>query len=131
MSKIIGNTTTTPVPRSDWEQTDKTKADFIRHKPTLGTIAEKDTVDKNDLALDVQSSLEQIDTKASVVTLTTAEYEALNDNEINANTLYMLTDSEEESSVPNVTVEDNGKFLRVVDGAWAAVSILNAEEATF
>ena len=41
MSKIIGNTTATPVPRSDWEQTDKTKADFIRHKPELGTIAEK------------------------------------------------------------------------------------------
>lgn len=40
MSKIIGNTTATPVPRSDWEQTDKLKADFIRHKPTLGTIAE-------------------------------------------------------------------------------------------
>ena len=45
MSKIIGNTTTTPVPRSDWEQVDKTKADFIRHKPTLGTIAEKDAAD--------------------------------------------------------------------------------------
>ena len=45
MSKIIGNTTTTPVPRSDWDQVDKTKADFIRHKPTLGTIAEKDATD--------------------------------------------------------------------------------------
>lgn len=34
MSKIIGNTTTTPVPRSDWKQVDSTKADFILNKPT-------------------------------------------------------------------------------------------------
>lgn len=32
---------------------------------------------------------------ASVMTLTTKEYEALSDNEINANTLYAVTDSEE------------------------------------
>ena len=61
MSKIIGNTTATPVPRSDWEQTDKTKADFIRHKPTLGAISEKDVINKDDLSTDIQSSLEQLD----------------------------------------------------------------------
>ena len=33
MSKIIGRTTTTPVPRSDWNQVDETKADFILNKP--------------------------------------------------------------------------------------------------
>ena len=33
MSKIIGNTTATPMPRSDWGQKDKTKADYIRNKP--------------------------------------------------------------------------------------------------
>ena len=32
MSKIIGNVTTTPVPRSDWGQNDKTKVDFIRNR---------------------------------------------------------------------------------------------------
>lgn len=97
MSKIIGNTTTTPVPRSDWSQTDKTKADFIRHKPELGAISEKDIIDKADLNTDIQSSLEEIDTKANVVTLTTEEYTALEQAEAtNANTLYMLTDAEEE-----------------------------------
>ncbi len=94
--KIIGNTTTTPVPRSNWSQTDKTKADFIRNKPTLGAVSEKDTIDKVDLAFDVQTSLEQIDTKANIVTLTTAEYNALGNDEVNANTLYMLTDGEPE-----------------------------------
>ncbi len=32
---------------------------------------------------------------ASVVTMTTAEYEALSDDDTNTNTIYMLTDSEE------------------------------------
>lgn len=35
------------------------------------------------------------------------------------------------SGVPSVTSADNGKFLRVVSGAWAAVSLQNAEEAAF
>lgn len=35
MSKsIIGNTTTTPYPQPDWNQTDETKADYIKNKPT-------------------------------------------------------------------------------------------------
>lgn len=37
MSKIIGNITTTPVPRSDWNQTDEKKADYIKNKPNLDT----------------------------------------------------------------------------------------------
>lgn len=97
MSKIIGNTTTTPVPRSDWNQTDKTKADFIRHKPELGAISEKDIIEKSDLTTDIQSSLEEINTKANIVTLSTEEYMALEQAQAtNANTLYMLSDAEEE-----------------------------------
>ena len=37
MAKIIGNTTMTPVPRSDWNQVDETKADFILNKPDVAT----------------------------------------------------------------------------------------------
>ena len=97
MSKIIGNTTATPVPRSDWNQTDKKRPDFIRNKPELGAISEKDVIEKSDLTQEVQSSLEEIDTKANVVTLTTEEYSALEQAEAtNANTLYMITDAEEE-----------------------------------
>lgn len=96
MSKIVGNTTATPVPRSNWEQTDKNKIDYIRNKPTLGVISEKDVIAKDDLTADVQSSLEEIETKANVITLTTKEYEALTPEETNANTLYMLSDADEE-----------------------------------
>ena len=38
MAKIIGNTTATPYPRPDWNQTDETKADFIKNKPTIPSI---------------------------------------------------------------------------------------------
>lgn len=33
--------------------------------------------------------------------------------------------------LPNVTAADNGKFLRVVSGAWAAVEIANANGGSF
>lgn len=59
--KIIGNTTATPTPRSDWNQADEAKADFILNKPALGSIAEKDVIEKNDLASDVQTSLGKAD----------------------------------------------------------------------
>lgn len=41
MSKIIGNTTATSNPQSDWAQTDSTKANYIKNKPDYdGSIAE-------------------------------------------------------------------------------------------
>lgn len=45
MSKIIGNTTATPTPRSDWNQTDPKKADFILNKPNIEALLD----DKADL----------------------------------------------------------------------------------
>lgn len=33
--------------------------------------------------------------------------------------------------LPAVTPSDNGKFLRVVNGAWAAVTITNANGGSF
>ena len=70
---------------------------------------------------------------ASVATMTTAEYEAMTDEEVNANTLYVLTDAEEESGseLPTVTTDDNGAFLRVVNGVWTAVTLESAEGVSF
>ena len=36
-----------------------------------------------------------------------------------------------EKELPAVTASDNGKFLRVVNGAWAAVEIANANGGSF
>lgn len=49
------------VAQSDFNQTDETKSDYIKNKPTLGDLATKDKVAKTDLASDVQSSLEKAD----------------------------------------------------------------------
>lgn len=35
------------------------------------------------------------------------------------------------SGLPPVTAANNGNFLQVVNGAWAAVSLLSAEESKF
>ena len=40
-------------------------------------------------------------------------------------------DKLQESSVPAVTSEDNGKFLRVVDGIWAVSLVDNANGVSF
>lgn len=59
MSKIIGNTTTTPVPRSDWAQTNENKIDFILNKPNLRNLAFKDIVENADLSEDIKESLDK------------------------------------------------------------------------
>ena len=43
--EIIGNTTTTPVPQSDWNQTDSTKADYIKNKPITSKHFDLSSVD--------------------------------------------------------------------------------------
>ena len=40
MGKIVGNTVGVPNPQSDWNQTDETKADYIKNKPDITTIME-------------------------------------------------------------------------------------------
>lgn len=49
MAKIIGNTTATPNPQPDWNQTDSSKADYIKNKPDISKmegIATTDYVDE-------------------------------------------------------------------------------------
>lgn len=67
---------------------------------------------------------------ASVETITEEEYNAMGDSNSNANTLYVLTDSSD-VEIPSCTSEDNGKFLRVVNGVPDWTFITNAEEASF
>ena len=39
MAKIIGNTTATPMAVPDWNQTDPTKADYIKNKPASPKVS--------------------------------------------------------------------------------------------
>ena len=47
----------------------------------------------------------------------------LNAETFNALTETLLAIAQSTNVLPTVTVEDNGKFLRVVDGAWSVVTI--------
>ena len=39
--KITGTTVSTPMPRSDWDQNDPRKADYIKNKPDLSEYSKK------------------------------------------------------------------------------------------
>lgn len=61
MGKIIGNTIATPMTIPDWNQTDETKADYIKNKPNIGDLASLTEIGKENLTLDVQESLDKAD----------------------------------------------------------------------
>ena len=50
---------------------------------------------------------------------------------VGTSTEYARGDHRHPKELPNVTTADNGKFLRVVSGAWAAVEIANANGGSF
>lgn len=57
-------------------------------------------------------------------------------NLINDNEIYIVQDNNKSGvitirEIPAVTASDNGKFLRVVNGAWAAVAIADANGVKF
>lgn len=92
-------------------------------------------------ASQVQAAIDELaGGKLKTQVLTTEEYNAIESKD--ENVLYMLSDDATDTNVqahmanndihvPAVTASDNGKFLRVVDGAWAAVEIANADGGSF
>lgn len=75
-----------------------------------------DGIPKSDLSSSVQSSLDKAETA-----LQTAPVTSVNGK----------TGAVEIRELPSVTTSDNGKFLRVVSGAWAVVAIDNANGGSF
>lgn len=62
MAKIIGNVTTTPMAVSDWNQTDETKADYIKNKPIVLTEDEIiNLIEEKSEDVNVQSDWVQTD----------------------------------------------------------------------
>lgn len=60
MAKIIGNTTATPNPRPDWNQTDETKADYIKNKPTVLTEEVYSKKEIDNMMGDIETALDNI-----------------------------------------------------------------------
>lgn len=75
---------------------------------------------------------EKVSNVASVITLSADDMAAEMQNHI-ANTNIHITADERTrwNAIPIVTTSDNGKFLRVVNGTWAAVEITNANGGSF
>lgn len=59
MSKIIGNTTATPNPQPDWNQTDSTKADFIKNKPDISVMIDASVTSVREYAEDLADAVQE------------------------------------------------------------------------
>ena len=65
MREIIGNTTATPNPKPDWNQTDETKADYIKNKPDYDGMSQKISIIESKFSDydDLNSKIDGIETK--------------------------------------------------------------------
>lgn len=116
-------------------------------KPTGG-------IPKSDLSSSVQSSLEKAETALQTAPVTSVngktgavalgksdvglgnvdnvrQYSATNPPPYPVTSVNGHTGAVTVHEVPTVTTSDNGKFLRVVNGAWVAVAIANANGGSF
>ena len=100
----------------------------------LGSLAFKSTVAKTDLASDVQTSLGKADSALQSVTKSDVglgsvdnvkQYSASNPPPYPVTSVNGHTGAITVHEVPTVTASDNGKFLRVVNGTWAATTAPN------
>ena len=81
MAKIIGNITATPYPRPDWNQTDETKADYIKNKPDIEAI---------------KSTIFKIITKEEVVAgINTRAYLSIDVSKGGYNSAYMVVEEQD------------------------------------
>lgn len=111
-------------------------------------------IPKSDLSSSVQSSLEKAETALQTAPVTSVngktgavalgksdvglgnvdnvrQYSATNPPPYPVTSVNGHTGAITVHEVPAVTAADNGKFLRVVNGAWAAVEITNANGGSF
>ena len=118
MAKIIGNITALPTSVSDWNQEDSTKADYIKNKPKLGSLASKDTLNASDVGADASG------TASSMVTAhnTNAESHADIREQIKA----ISFDIEEIYNGMFDTYPTDAEILTMKDNSFFEVKDLNA-----
>ena len=91
----------------------------------------------NDSGFITSAPVTSVNTKTGAVTLSASDVSAI-PSTLTGTAGQVLTktaDGQEwkdaAKELPAVTTADNGKFLRVVNGAWAAVEIANANGGSF
>ena len=91
----------------------------------------------NDSGFITSAPVTSVNTKTGAVTLSASDVSAI-PSTLTGTAGQVLTktvDGQEwkdaAKELPTVTASDNGKFLRVVNGAWAAVEIANANGGSF
>lgn len=72
MSKIIGNTTATPMAIPDWNQTNPSKADYIKNKPDIQGLIDK--VGDESVSKQISDAIETIKPKITTITLSAASW---------------------------------------------------------
>lgn len=119
--KITGITVGTNSPRPDWNQTDPKKADYIKNKPDLSGIktAQNTAEAAAQAAGNAQTAAENAATAASEAKVA-AENAQSSANAANAAIGKIVT-------VPASTTDDDGKFLRVVNGVASWETVPSAE----
>lgn len=100
---VIGIPIGASAAQTDWLQTDETKVDYIKNKPILGALAEKDEVTKTDLAADVQTSLDAVNGKASSSDLTTHTSNKFNPHSVTLTQLGVTATATELNYMDGVT----------------------------
>ena len=101
------------------------------------TIPTKTSQLDNDSGFITSAPVTSVNTKTGAVTLSASDVSAI-PSTLTGTAGQVLTktaDGQEwkdaAKELPAVTASDNGKFLRVVSGAWAAVEIANANGGSF
>lgn len=82
---------------------------------------------------------EKVSNVASVITLSAEGMAAEMQNHIANTDIHITADertkwnaaAEDKKELPSVSTSDNGKFLRVINGAWTAAAIDNANGGSF
>lgn len=95
--------------QSNWNETNTSSDAYILNKPTLGSAATKSV----DTSIAASSTSSGLPTSQAVAAFVEGKG--------------YRTDSD----LPDVTSSDNGKVLRVVNGAWAAASLPSASGVSF
>lgn len=127
--------------QSNWNESDSTSDAFIRNKPSIPTKVSELTNDSGFLTsyTETDPTVPSWAKNPSKPTYTASEVGALPDttviptktSDLTNDSGFLTSYTETDPSVPTVSASDNGKVMRVVNGAWSAVALPSASGVSF